>query len=291
MKFLTQRNAAASGFGLVAVGVGLVLVPGGSSANATVANAAANVAENTSTTTASVAPPVPVASSSAAAPSSAPAKPAPSTPTPSPTGAKSPDPTYSSGPGTFGGPSSTPSSSHAAPTQPPAPHPTTTSKPSPPPVHSSSPAPSPSPHPTSSTIPGTNPGMVINIGDKLAIGVAGSNTADGSQMVVWHPDPNLVDQHWLLNWATVGSTGGIDFESNLTHASVMDLNTANNQVDLWHSLTGTNQLWWFADGPVTDEFYIHNQMTGGCLTDNGLGNLLTVAPCGTGNTAQLWTLT
>ena len=134
--------------------------------------------------------------------------------------------------------------------------------------------------------------MLINVGDQLAVGVVNGYTNDGATMVVWHPDPNLTDQHWTLGWSTVGSTGGITIGSNLTSASsVMDLNTATNEVALWHSLTGTNQLWNFTDAPVKNQFSIKNIQTGGCLTDNGLGAQLSVSSCVAGDASQIWQLT
>ncbi|MEZ0110304.1 hypothetical protein ABH920_004319 [Catenulispora sp. EB89] len=131
--------------------------------------------------------------------------------------------------------------------------------------------------------------MLTDLAQRSA-GVVQGNTADGATMVAWHTLPGITDQHWTVVNTSYNGHSGLLFESNLTTSSVMDLNVSAGTVALWHSLTGTNQLWWLASSTVSGAYYIHNVMTSDCLTDTGLGSQLTVSPCVTGNLQQIWYL-
>lgn len=123
-----------------------------------------------------------------------------------------------------------------------------------------------------------------------SVGVVQGHTADGSTMVAWNTLPDITDQHWTVVNTSYNGQSGLLFESDLTTKSVMDLNVPAGTVSLWHSLTGTNQLWWLASSTVPGAYYVHNLMTSDCLTDTGLGSQLTVSPCLTGNFQQIWYL-
>ena len=132
--------------------------------------------------------------------------------------------------------------------------------------------------------------MLINTGDGLAVGVQAGATANGAVIVAWHPELGLTDQHWTVAAGSYQGTNGYLFQSGVASGTVLDLNVPAGSVDLWHSLTGTNQLWWLAASSVPGAYYIHNSMTSNCLTDNGIGVQLTVAGCVTDDKAQIWYL-
>jgi hypothetical protein len=51
-------------------------------------------------------------------------------------------------------------------------------------------------------------------------------------------------------------------------------------------------MWWLAtDSSLpSGAFYLHNQQFSDCLTDNGVGQAISVKPCVAGNKAQEWYL-
>lgn len=124
----------------------------------------------------------------------------------------------------------------------------------------------------------------------LSAAVVSGNATNGATTAASTTTPSQTGQHWSVVNTSYNGQSGLVFESSLSNSYVLELNTSSGHVSLGQSLTGTNQMWWLASSTTSGAYYIHSLMASDCLTDNGLGLDLTVAPCVTGNPQQIWYL-
>ncbi|MFI9273232.1 protein kinase [Kitasatospora sp. NPDC052896] len=137
--------------------------------------------------------------------------------------------------------------------------------------------------------PPRQPGEITNYGDNTAIDVASGATSNGTQLIEWHIYPTLTGQHWTMQPTTVNGTSGYYLLNGLNSNAVMSLGLSS-KVDLWQAGSWLWQLWLPEDSSVGGFSYLHNALTGQCLTDNGLQTQVTLAPCSANNPAQMWSL-
>jgi serine/threonine-protein kinase len=156
-----------------------------------------------------------------------------------------------------------------------------------------------SPPPTSSSSPSVphKSGYITNVGDGAAIDVYGTSAGapiynDGAQLTV-EPQAGRTGQTFQATASSANGQTVYEFGDNLDTNQLLDDDGAGSgRISLYHGHGGANQMWWLAtDSSLpSGAFYLHNQQFSDCLTDNGVGQAISVKPCVAGNKAQEWYL-
>ncbi|MEU2393727.1 serine/threonine-protein kinase [Streptomyces sp. NPDC007369] len=124
-------------------------------------------------------------------------------------------------------------------------------------------------------------GAITNVGDGLKVGLASSSTSTGTKVVMG----GTTALGWVYERSNYESfracsPSGAHLARALTHFG----DTVRVE------LNGGGGGWWNLERiPGNGAYYIKDiAFQGGCLTDNGAGQQLTVVPCVAGNKAQQW---
>jgi hypothetical protein len=133
-------------------------------------------------------------------------------------------------------------------------------------------------------------GRIRNVGDNLVIDIYNGTTTNGTGVTAIEYRPANVGQGWNR---PVNSQNNTFFrmENQLEPAGsvvVMDEDMNSHQVNLWAWGSGANQEWWVDSTTTPGAVYIHNRADNNCLTENGIGQQLTVDGCQQGDPRQLW---
>lgn len=130
---------------------------------------------------------------------------------------------------------------------------------------------------------------IHNYADGLVLAVRGETATAGTAVITAPFDPKSSGG---LLWNNDNATDGrFRRDSGLGNMLALNEDADTGNVQVWtYDANGwlSSELWWLGGTSRSGVYYIHNNQTNDCLTDNGGGRQVTITPCVTGDRAQWW---